>query len=60
MLSREDGYISVPDARRLYRAAGARERRLYIFLGSYRGWDLLNAAPYKECASRILLDFLRG
>jgi hypothetical protein len=46
--------------RAAYTAQRARERRLYIFLGSYRGWDLLNAAPYKECASRILLDFLRG
>jgi hypothetical protein len=38
-----------------------REREEVVHLpGSYRGWDLLNAAPNKECASRILLDFLRG
>jgi len=60
MLGRADRYISVPDARRLYRAARVSEKRLYVFPGSYHGWDLLYAAPYKERAGRILIEFLRA
>ncbi len=60
MLGRADRYISVPDARRLYRAARVSEKRLYVFPGSYHGWDLLYATPYKERAGRILIEFLRA
>jgi pimeloyl-ACP methyl ester carboxylesterase len=57
--SREDGYLSVEDAKALERRAGSAHKRLVLFPGGYHGWDLVDLAPYHERASRVLLAFLR-
>jgi pimeloyl-ACP methyl ester carboxylesterase len=57
--SREDGFLSVADAKSLERRAGSAYKRLALFPGSYHGWDLVELAPYRERASRDLIDFLR-
>ena len=57
--SRDDGYLSVEDARALERRAGSRYKRLVVFPGGYHGWDLVDLAPYHERASRVLIGFLR-
>lgn len=57
--SREDGYLSVDQARSLERRAGSSYKRLALFPGGYHGWDLVGLAPYHERSSRVLIDFLR-
>lgn len=57
--SREDGYLSVDQARSLELSAGSSYKRLALFPGGYHGWDLVALAPYHERASRVLIDFLR-
>ena len=57
--SREDGYLSVEDARSLVRRAGSTYKRLALFPGGYHGWDLVELAPYHARASSVLIDFLR-
>jgi pimeloyl-ACP methyl ester carboxylesterase len=57
--SREDGYLSVEDARSLERRAGSAYKHLALFPGGYHGWDLVGLAPYHARASRVLIDFLR-
>ena len=57
--SREDGYVSVEEARALERRAGSAYERLALFPGGYHGWDIVELAPYHERASRVLVDFLR-
>jgi pimeloyl-ACP methyl ester carboxylesterase len=57
--SREDGYLSVADARALERRAGSAYKRLALFRGGYHGWELVDLAPYRERASRVVIDFLR-
>jgi alpha-beta hydrolase superfamily lysophospholipase len=57
--SREDGYLSVEDAQALEHRAGSASKRLALFPGGYHGWDLVDLAPYRERASRVLIDFLR-
>jgi pimeloyl-ACP methyl ester carboxylesterase len=56
--SREDGYLSVEDAKTLKRRAGSAYKRLALFPGDYHGWDLVDLAPYKERASSIVIAFL--
>ena len=43
--SRVDGYLDTEDARRLVRAAGSRDKTLYLFPGKLHGWDILDARP---------------
>jgi len=57
--SREDGYLSVEDAKALLHRAGSPYKRLALFPGAYHGWDLVDLAPYHERASNVLIDFLR-
>jgi pimeloyl-ACP methyl ester carboxylesterase len=57
--SREDGFLPVTDAKSLERRAGSADKRLALFPGGYHGWDLVGLAPYRERASRVLIDFLR-
>jgi hypothetical protein len=33
-------------------------QRLVLFPGGYHGWDILDVAPYRARASRLLIDFL--
>jgi dienelactone hydrolase len=53
--SREDGYLSVDQARSLERRAGSAYKRLALFPDGYHGWDLVGLAPYHERASRVLI-----
>lgn len=43
--SRVDGYLDAEDARRLVRAAGSRDKTLYLFPGKLHGWDILDERP---------------
>lgn len=43
--SRVDGYLDTEDARRLVRAAGSRDKTLYLFPGKLHGWDILDERP---------------
>jgi pimeloyl-ACP methyl ester carboxylesterase len=57
--SRADGYLPVDDARALERRAGSAYKRLALFPGGYHGWDLVDLAPYRQRASRVVIEFLR-
>lgn len=57
--SRQDGYLPPTDALALERHATSAHKRLVLFPGDYHGWDILDIAPYRARANRIVLDFLR-
>jgi len=57
--SREDGYLPPSDARALERRAASTHKRLVLFPGDYHGWDILDVAPYRASAKRIVLGFLQ-
>lgn len=57
--SREDGYLPVSDARTLERRAASTHKQLVLFPGGYHGWDILDIAPYRARANRIVLAFLQ-
>lgn len=57
--SREDGYLPPSDARALEQRAASPHKRLVLFPGGYHGWDILDIAPYRARAKRIVLAFLR-
>ena len=56
--SREDGYLPPSDARALERRAASTHKRLVFFPGAYHGCDILDIAPYRARANRIVLGFL--
>ncbi len=58
--SEVDGYVPGPDARRLTRAVGSRDKQVHIFAGGYHGWDLLGSAPYRAHVKALLLGWLRS
>jgi len=58
--SEDDGYVLGPDARRLTRAVGSKDKQVHIFSGGYHGWDLLDAAPYRARVKALLLGWLRS
>jgi len=57
--SEVDGYVSGPDARRLTRAVGSKDKQVHIFRSGYHGWDLLDSAPYRARVKALLLGWLR-
>jgi alpha-beta hydrolase superfamily lysophospholipase len=57
--SAADGYVLGPDARRLTRAVGSKDKQVHIFAGGYHGWDLLDVAPYRARVKALLLRWLR-
>lgn len=57
--SRDDGYLPPSDARVLERRAASTHKQLLLFPGAYHGWDILDIAPYRARASRVVLAFLR-
>jgi alpha-beta hydrolase superfamily lysophospholipase len=58
--SEVDGYVSGPDARRLTRAVGSKDKQVHIFPGGYHGWDLLGSAPYRARVKALVLGWLRS
>jgi dienelactone hydrolase len=58
--SRYDGYLDAADARLLYRRAGSAQKKLVIYPGGFHGWDILDEAPYRGRARRLILAWLRG
>ena len=56
--SEADGYVLGPDARRLTRAVGSKDKQVRIFEGGYHGWDLLDVAPYRARVKSFLLGWL--
>jgi dienelactone hydrolase len=58
--SEVDGYVSGPDARRLTRAVGSKDKQAHIFPSGYHGWDLLDSAPYRARVKALLLGWLRS
>lgn len=57
--SQQDGIALASDARELVRRAGSAHKRFVLFPGGDHGWDMLDIAPYRARASRIVIDFLR-
>jgi dienelactone hydrolase len=57
--SRDDGYLPPSDARALERRAASAHKELDLFPGAYHGWDILDVAPYRARANRIVVTFLR-
>lgn len=58
--SEVDGYVTGPDARRLTRAVGSKDKQVHIFPDGYHGWDLLDSAPYRARVKTLLLSWLRS
>jgi len=58
--SEADGYVLGPDARRLTRTVGSKDKQVHIFEGGYHGWDLLDTAPYRARVKALLLDWIRA
>jgi dienelactone hydrolase len=58
--SEVDGYVSGPDARRLTRAVGSKDKQVHLFPGGYHGWDLLGSAPYRARVKALVLGWLRS
>jgi alpha-beta hydrolase superfamily lysophospholipase len=58
--SEVDGYVPGPDARRLTRAVGSKDKQVHIFADGYHGWDLLDSAPYRARVKALILDWLRS
>jgi dienelactone hydrolase len=59
LITRDDGYSSVEDNRRLVRAAGSADKKLVVYPGTWHGWDLLYHAPYKARVNALVFEFLR-
>jgi pimeloyl-ACP methyl ester carboxylesterase len=57
--SQRDGYLLPSGARALVHAAGSPHARLLLLPGGYHGWDLLTVAPYRNRASRAVVEFIR-
>lgn len=57
--SREDGYLSVAEARALLRNAGSKDKRLVLYPGGFHGWQIVEEAPYAPKARSVVLSWLR-
>ena len=62
VVAREDGKVSVPDMRGLYRAAGSNDKRLVVLQASCgHGWNIVSTISGRvTSAARMVLDFLRA
>ena len=58
--SRQDHYLTVPEARQLLRRAGSKDKRLALFAGGFHGWDLVERAPYAPTARALVLKWIRA
>jgi dienelactone hydrolase len=58
--SEVDGYVPGPDARRLTRAVGSKDKQVHVFPSGYHGWDLLDSAPYRARVKALILGWLRS
>src|SRR5947208_2612198 len=55
--SRQDYYLTVPEARQLLRRAGSKDKRLALFAGGFHGWDLVERAPYAPSVRALVLNW---
>jgi len=58
--SRDDRYLSVPDALRLLRRAGSHDKRTAFYPGAFHGWDLVEDAPYAARVRKLVLAWIRA
>jgi alpha-beta hydrolase superfamily lysophospholipase len=58
--SRNDPYLPVPDALRLLRRAGSRDKRTAFYPGAFHGWQLVEDAPYAGKARTLVLGWIRA
>jgi alpha-beta hydrolase superfamily lysophospholipase len=58
--ARHDRYLSVPDALRLLRRAGSKDKRTAFYPGGFHGWDLVEDAPYAARVRALVLGWLRA
>jgi alpha-beta hydrolase superfamily lysophospholipase len=56
--SKLDGYLDGGAAHRLYRAVGSKDKQVAVFPGGYHGWDLLEAAPYRNKVRALILGWI--
>jgi alpha-beta hydrolase superfamily lysophospholipase len=56
--ARDDGAANAADSRKLVQAAGSNDKRLAVFPSTYHGWSLLDEAPYRARAQKLVLDWL--
>ena len=58
--SRDDRYLPVPDALRLLRRAGSRDKRTAFYPGAFHGWQLVEDAPYAGRVRALVLGWIRA
>jgi alpha-beta hydrolase superfamily lysophospholipase len=58
--SRQDPYLTVPDARRLLRRAGSKDKRLVLYPAAFHGWQIVEEAPYASRARALVLAWIRA
>lgn len=58
--SRHDRRLSIPDALKLLRRAGSKDKRTAFYPGGFHGWDLVESAPYAARARALVLGWLRA
>jgi pimeloyl-ACP methyl ester carboxylesterase len=56
--ARQDSYLDGPSARALVKAAGSASKQVAVFPGTYHGWDLLYAAPYRARVWSLVLRWI--
>jgi alpha-beta hydrolase superfamily lysophospholipase len=57
--SRHDRYLPVPDALKLLRAAGSKDKRTAFYPGGFHGWNIVEDAPYAAKARTLILAWIR-
>jgi alpha/beta superfamily hydrolase len=58
--ARHDPYLSIGDAQRLVRRAGAPDKRTMLFQGAWHGWEIVEDAPYARKARALILAWIRA
>jgi alpha-beta hydrolase superfamily lysophospholipase len=58
--SRHDRYLTIPDALRLLRRAGSKDKRTAFYPGAFHGWDIVEEAPYAAQARGLILAWIRA
>jgi len=57
---RTDGFVPLPEDRRLYRLTGSQDKRLVVFPYGGGGLDLFDLSPFADRANRLILEFVRS
>ncbi|HEX6699091.1 MAG TPA: alpha/beta fold hydrolase [Gaiellaceae bacterium] len=58
--SRQDHYLTVPEARQLLHRSGSNDKRLVLYPGGFHGWQIVEEAPYATRARALVLRWIRA